>query len=86
MSKGRMQLELDLDLDAIITSEEYGTTLKEELVEVVKHEIKEAARRMARKHMQQFVTSYMDGKLAIHKDEEGNDCVMIPLLVRELKK
>lgn len=85
MNKGKLQLELALDLDEIFISEEYGTTLKQELLEIVKQEIREQTRKLARRHMKDFVQDFLAGNVQVKKDEEGNDCVFVPLLLKDFK-
>ena len=85
MNNGKIRLELELDLDAILTSEEYGITLKDTLIDIVKQEIKDQVHKLARANMKKFVASYLGGRVRIDKDEDGNDCVLIPLLLGEIK-
>ena len=85
MTKNTLKLDLELDVDSILTSEEYGTTLREELIDLVKHEIRQHVRKAAAANMKKFVSDYLGGTLRTERDAKGREVVLIPLLTEELR-
>lgn len=85
MSKGKLTIDLEIDTEQLLTSEEYGITLQDELLNIVKDSLRTEVKRMAQAKMRSFVKSYLNGKCKVETGEDGKEYVLVPLLLEDIK-